>query len=472
VVANAVLFKLVTAYFWSGLIEPAGDTPASVYRLLTDFVHWPLLALVMVGLPVALATLLLPRRPVTWLVAIVAASLAGAVMFADAVVFSQYRMHLGVYVWGLVAGGSGPETFLVYSPALLWGLVAGALGLVLAQAALFAGSRRLAASRARGLARPLWLAWAVVFAGVNLWHSWADARYEVAITQENANFPFYRPLTAKRLFRRIGVTDYAAVERPSVPHAGNRSLFYPREPLACAAPKDQNVLLIVLDAWRADHLSPAFTPRIAALADDALRFEQHVSGGNVTRFGIFSIFYGLSGNYWWPVLDHQTPPVLMSELRRQDYDLKILGSAPLVSPEFDRTIFSGIDGLRLKTPGDRPADRDRRVTADMVEFLRDPARRQQPFFGFLWLNSVHSYDFPDGYPLPFKPSWRQVNHMALGPGFDRTPYLNRYRNALHFVDSQVGRVLDALRDSGQLERTLVIVTSDHGEEFNDTGKNY
>lgn len=49
----------------------------------------------------------------------------------------------------------------------------------------------------------------------------------------------------------------------------------------------------------------------------------------------------------------------MTELRRQGYDLKILGSAPLMQPEFDRTVFSGIEGLRLKTPGDTP---DRKST--------------------------------------------------------------------------------------------------------------
>ena len=162
----------------------------------------------------------------------------------------------------------------------------------------------------------------------------------------------------------------------------------------------------------------------------------------------------------------------MTELRRQNYDLEILGSSPLVHPEFDRTIFSGIQGLRLKTPGATPYERDRRVAADMVEFLSDPARAKKPFFGFLWLNSVHSYSIPPDYPLPFQPSWREVNHMALGPGFDKTPFLNRYRNALHFVDAEVGKVLDALRASGLADDTLLIVTSDHGEEFNDTGKNY
>jgi len=472
VLANALLFKLVTAYFWRGLIEPAADASAGAYRLLNTLVHWPLLALILIGLPVGLAIAAWPRRPVPWLAAAAFGGFAACVMAADAVVFSQYRMHLGPYAWGLVAGGAGGETFLVFSKTLPWLLAAGALAIVAAEAALFAACLRFSAGAARRVARPVWMTWAALFAFANVWYAWADAHYRVGITQESGHFPFYRPMTAKRLFRYVGVTDFEAAKGPALPSSANRALIYPGQPLECPAPTRQNVLLIVVDAWRADHLDAVHTPQIARLVPESLRFMNHISGGNVTRFGIFSIFYGLPGSYWFPVLGHQTPPVMMSEVVRQRYDLKILGSSPLVHPEFDRTVFSGISGLRLKTPGDTPYERDRRVTADMVEFLSDPARAKQPFFGFLWLNSVHSYNFPPDYPLPFQPSWDEVNHMALGPDFDPTPYLNRYRNALHFVDSQVGLVIDALRRSGQMDNTLLIVTSDHGEEFNDTGKNY
>jgi hypothetical protein len=470
VLANAVLFKLVTAWFWSGLLDPAADATAAGYRLLNTLAHWPLLALLMVGLPAALAIALLPRRAVALGAAGLFGGAAACAMLVDAVVYSQYRMHLGPYVWGLVVGGAGAETFLVFSKSLPFLLAAGALAIALSQAALYAACLSFAAVPLRRVARPVWLGWAALFAGANAWYAWADAHYQVNITQESGHFPFYRPLTAKRLFRKLGVTDFE--QRAELPGASKRSLFYPSQPLECAGAPRRNVLLVVVDAWRGDHLDPRFTPNIARLLPEATRFDDHHSGGNVTRFGIFSIFYGLSGNYWFPVLSHQTPPVLMSEVRRAGYELGILGSSPLVHPEFDRTVFSGIQGLRLKTPGDTPWQRDRRVAADMVAFLSDPARREKPFFGFLWLNSVHSYAFPPDYPLPFQPSWEEVNHMKLGPDFDRTPYLNRYRNALHFADSEVGKVLDALRASGLADETLLIVTSDHGEEFNDTGKNY
>ena len=474
VLANALLFGLVTAWFWHPVIGPPASAPAAVYRVANSFVHWPLLALLLTGVPTALAIVLLPRwESLRWAPMIVAAlsgGFAACVMMVDAVVFSHYRMHLGPYVWGLVAGGAGAETFLVFSRKLPLLLGAAAVLIVVAEGVLFALCVRVADGRLRALARPVWIAWVALLAGCNLWYAWADAHYQVDITQESGHFPFYRPLTSKRLLRQLGVTE---VERAhALPSQGARALFYPRQPLQCLPRRKTNVLLIVIDAWRSDHLAPRYTPNISALAPEALRFDHHVSGGNVTRFGLFSIFYGLSGNYWWPVLAHQTPPVLMTELQRQDYDLKILASSPLVHPEFDRTIFSGIEGLRLKTPGSTPYERDRRVVADMVEFLSDPARTDTPFFGFLWLNSVHSYAIPPGYPLRFQPSWDEVNHMALGPDFDPAPFLNRYRNALHFADAEVGKVLDALDSSGLADDTLLIVTSDHGEEFNDTGKNY
>ena len=476
VLVNALLFELVTAWFWHRVIEPPADAPAAAYRMLATLVHWPLLALVMAGLPTAAAIVLLPRSPsLRWAPCIVAAlsgGIAACVVIVDAIVFSQYRMHLGSYVWGLVAGGAGSETFLVFSRELPVLLGIGALLIVTIEAALFALCVRLAEGRLRPLAKPVWIAWVAMFAGSNLWHAWADAHYQTGLTRESSHFPFYRPLTAKRVLREIGVTGVTGFKQKPVQPGGNGALFYPSQPLECAPQRKPNVLLIVVDAWRGDHLATQFTPNIFALLPESTRFAHHVSGSNVTRFGVFSMFYGLSGNYWWPVLAHQTPPVLMTELRRQGYDLKILGSAPLVQPEFDRTVFAGIEGLRLKTPGDTPHERDRRVVADMVGFLSDPTRAEKPFFGFLWLNSVHSYAIPPDYPLRFQPSWTKVNHMALGPDFDRTPFLNRYRNALHFVDAEVGKVLDALRSSGLADDTLLIVTSDHGEEFNDTGKNY
>jgi membrane-anchored protein YejM (alkaline phosphatase superfamily) len=49
--------------------------------------------------------------------------------------------------------------------------------------------------------------------------------------------------------------------------------------------------------------------------------------------------------------------------------------------------------------------------------------------------------------------------------------LNDYRNAVHYVDGLIGDLLQRMRALGLLENTIVIVTGDHGEEFNDSRDN-
>jgi len=49
--------------------------------------------------------------------------------------------------------------------------------------------------------------------------------------------------------------------------------------------------------------------------------------------------------------------------------------------------------------------------------------------------------------------------------------LNDYRNAVHYVDGLLGELLRRMRAAGLLENTIVVVTGDHGEEFNDNHDN-
>ena len=109
------------------------------------------------------------------------------------------------------------------------------------------------------------------------------------------------------------------------------------------------------------------------------------------------------------------------------------------------------------------------VTDDFLRFL---ASAHEPFFGFVFYDSPHSFALPPGDPGPFRPSWESVDHLALGPGFDPKPFFNRYRNSLHAVDALAGELLRALEARGLLERTIVVATGDHGEEFDDLGLNY
>ena len=212
------------------------------------------------------------------------------------------------------------------------------------------------------------------------------------------------------------------------------------------------------------------TPNIAAFAPRALRFQDHHSGGNATRIGVFSLFYSIPGTYWHQILSERRGPVFIEELLRQGYQVHAFRSAPLYSPEFDRTVFAQVPAPRLRSDGDDPADWDRDLTHDFLKLLDTPS--QAPFFALLFYDSPHSFALPADYPLVFRPSAPHVNYLRLHAQTDKTPLQNRYRNTLHFVDSLVGTVLDKLRARGLLEQTVVVITGDHGQEFNDNGRNY
>ena len=155
------------------------------------------------------------------------------------------------------------------------------------------------------------------------------------------------------------------------------------------------------------------------------------------------------------------------------YQSQILSSATLVSPAFDRNVFSSIKELRLKTPGDTSWQRDQQITQDWLDFLdrRSSHDGTSPFFGFLFYDAPHSYQVPPDYPR-IEPYWESVNQLALDDEFDPEPYFNVYKTTVRFVDDQIHRVLADLSTRQLMEDTLVIITSDHGQEFNDNGMNY
>ena len=125
------------------------------------------------------------------------------------------------------------------------------------------------------------------------WHVWADATYDARITAQTDFYPFFQPRTAKRLLRSLDLVD--SVESRPVSwrelHAEERPLLYPLQELRCTPQETPNILLVVIDAWRADQLNPVTTPSLNAFASDATVFSRHISASNTTRFGMFAIFY-------------------------------------------------------------------------------------------------------------------------------------------------------------------------------------
>jgi len=302
-----------------------------------------------------------------------------------------------------------------------------------------------------------WLAAAALLVVVSekLVHAVADLRGDPVVLGAGRIVPFPLPFTAQGLAaRRFGFVPGRGGQpgRPVVSTAG-----YPALPPGLRAAPGPNVLIIVVEAWRVDMLDRAVTPRLAAFAKGAWTYERHYSGGNASRFGVFGLLYGLPGTYWHPFLADRRGPVLIPFLRRAGYRIRVVASTPLSSPEFLETAFADVPGeCDDRMPARDSTDRDVLAGRRLEEWLagdRDPRR---PFFAVMFLDSSHPpYHVPPGGEV-FRPSAGREDFA-------------RYRNALHHEDAVCGRLLEALRRAGTLDRTIVFVTGDHGEEFGEAG---
>jgi membrane-anchored protein YejM (alkaline phosphatase superfamily) len=88
---------------------------------------------------------------------------------------------------------------------------------------------------------------------------------------------------------------------------------------------------------------------------------------------------------------------------------------------------------------------------------RDTAR---PFFGFLFYNALCGQSYPPQY---------QSLVSYPDTATSEQERFTRYTVALRYVDSLAGLVLEDLYKRGLSDKTVVIVTTDHGEEFNENG---
>lgn len=258
------------------------------------------------------------------------------------------------------------------------------------------------------------------------------------------------------------------------PKKANFPLNYPLASTQCrVAEKPKNLIFIVIDTWRFDQLNTEVMPTLTEFSKKSWVFKNHFSGGNATGPGIFSLFYGLPVSYWTSMETQNRGPVLLDELIKQGYQTGIFSSATLRLPPFNKTVFRAMKELRLVTPGSTPYKRDVAVTKELNQFIDKVAKHpEKPFFGFAFYDSAHSYcAFPEDL-LPREPAIKNCNRMELTNETDPAPYFNRYKNALSLVDHQIQQIFANLKKHNLLENTVVVITGDHGEEFNDNHLNY
>jgi membrane-anchored protein YejM (alkaline phosphatase superfamily) len=470
-VLTTLSLLLLVAFRYFEVIDLDARPASLLFRAIMLVAHFTSLTTISL-LPVLVSILLWPRPRIIIPLGVLCAATAVAVLMIDTQVYQLYRFHINAGVLNLLFGGAARETF-VFSGAMYAqaALIAATILAALATVSGLLWLHATARPRQRTFARAVASALVAALVSFHSMHIWADAVAYEPFLEQTEVLPMRYAATAKRLLRSHGVNLDTMQTRPMDEAQGQRELSYPLQPVTCHAPEDPpNVIVIAIDSWRFDELNAEVTPNIDAFGRRSARFLDHYSGGNATRIGMFSLFYSIPGTYWHRVLAERQGPVLIEQLSQLNYDLQVFRSAPLYSPEFDRTVFSRLEDVRTRSDGNSSAEWDRDLTNDFLRYLQSRTTTS-PFFALLFYDAPHSFDHPDDYPAKFQPA-AQVNYLRLDADTDPLPLLNRYRNSLHYVDSLIGEALAALESRGLLENSVVIVTGDHGQEFNDSGQNY
>lgn len=250
-----------------------------------------------------------------------------------------------------------------------------------------------------------------------------------------------------------------------------------------SAPKPYNVILISIDTLRADHLAGYgyhrdTAPNIERFAGKAVLFENAYSQSPWTTPSHATMFTSLYPKVLnighWPNPGGISPNAytLAECLRDEGYRTSGYLEAGMVAVKFG---FN--QGFKPYRQGFKHIHESVPVCLDWIR-----ENRTERFFVFLHTYDVHRYNPPEEFSGLFDeglksdiekgiPLARQLqvlkNHdflEQLGDD-DRDKIVAIYDESIRYVDHWLGVFFDALAEAGLEENTIVVLTSDHGEEF-------
>ncbi|EOY8680791.1 LPS biosynthesis-modulating metalloenzyme YejM [Escherichia coli] len=386
------------------------------------------------------ATYLLILFPLTFIVgsqrlmrflSVILATAGMTLLLIDSEVFTRFHLHLNPIVWQLVINPDENEM------ARDWQLMFISVPVILLLELVFATwswQKLRSLTRRRRFARPLAAFLFIAFIASHVVYIWADANFYRPITMQRANLPLSYPMTARRFLEKHGLLDAQEYQRRLI-EQGNPDAVSVQYPLSELRYRDmgtgQNVLLITVDGLNYSRFEKQM-PALAGFAEQNISFTRHMSSGNTTDNGIFGLFYGISPSYMDGILSTRTPAALITALNQQGYQLGLFSSDGFTSPLYRQTLLSDFSMPSVRTQSDE------QTATQWINWLGRYAQEDNRWFSWVSFNGTNIDD---------------SNQQA---------FARKYSRAAGNVDDQINRVLNALRDSGKLDNTVVIITAGRG----------
>lgn len=276
-----------------------------------------------------------------------------------------------------------------------------------------------------------------------------------------------------------------------------------------AVARSPSLVYVLLDTTRADRLgawghAAGTSPALDALAASGVRFARHFANSHATRPSMPQL---MTGRYYGPnILGPFLPDAHPREMSfaRPDPSLallpRILAGAGYASAGVSAHTWVGpdsefgraFDHFELLPFGVEEGHGDARPLVDRAVALWEARDPDRPFFLYVHFMDAHiprrvppgvSPDLVPGYDwrrrfrdtgepafARDRRAWSRFDASDFTPA-DRAYYAARYDVAVRYADGEMGRLLAAIRRGDpHLDDTVVVVTSDHGEELGEDGR--
>jgi arylsulfatase A-like enzyme len=253
---------------------------------------------------------------------------------------------------------------------------------------------------------------------------------------------------------------------------------------------DYNVIVLMVDTLRADHLGyhgyeRAVSPNLDRFAARAAAFKNHYSQASRTGPSVASFLTGLHVRSHGVVnpLDRWDGKGILDEsittlaevLRDAGYDCRAIVTNPNVQTRFG---FGQGIGNFITLPVHADAEEVNTRAAQWIDEIGE-----KPFFLYLHYMDPHSpYAAPasmnrlhvdPAYRGPITGEHAQLDAILRGEmdvdAADRRRIVDLYDQEITYWDREFGRFLRYLESRGRLENTIIVVVADHGEEFFEHG---
>jgi len=363
-------------------------------------------------------------------------------LLVDTEVFTRFHLHINPVVWELVVNPGQGEM------ARDWQLMFIAVPVIFLLEMLFGtwAWQKLRSLNRRNFAKPIVVLFIASFFASHLMYIWADANFYRPITMQRANLPLSYPMTARKFLEKHGLLNAEEYQKRLIEQGNPEALAveYPLNSISFAKTGSKyNLLMIVVDGVHTATLDKDM-PALSDFANHNIRFDQHFSSGNRNDTGQFGLFYGISPSYMQGILAARKPSALVTSLEQQGYEFGLFASDGFNSPLYRQALLTD---FTLPPPVKQS---DGQTVSQWQQWLN--VRGNGPWFSYVNLNGISAALRQDSESVP-----------------TGNTFIHRYQAGALSVDDQIKSILQSLKDRGELDKTVVVITASHGIEFNENG---